>query len=239
VNESEPILELHHVGVKYRTRKSMFRHGKITALDDVSLAVNRGETFGIIGQNGCGKSTLLRVIAGIYRTDSGEVIRRCRNISLLSLTLGFDQELSGRNNAILSGMLLGSRREAVLEQLDDIIEFSELANSIDEPLKTYSTGMRARLGFSVAIKMHAELLLIDEVLSVGDASFRVKAEQEMVQRMTSKQSVIFVSHSLDQLKRLCNRVAWLDKGRVQVIGTPEEVVAAYGAFVNTSKQRHA
>lgn len=149
------VMELSKVWVRYKSRRSFFRHDYFTALQDVSFTIKEGETLGIVGANGCGKSTLLRVLANIYGVDGGTVTWHCRQVSLLALSLGFDIELSGRDNAILSGMLLGGRKREVLEKLDEIIEFSELEEFIDKPIKTYSSGMRARLGFSVAIKMRS------------------------------------------------------------------------------------
>ena len=226
------VMELHNVSVRYKTRRSFFRHDYFTALDNVSFAIRKGETLGVIGPNGCGKSTLLRVLADIYGVDDGEIKWFCRQVSLLSLSLGFDVELSGRDNAIISGMLLGSRKRDVLAKLDEIIEFSELQEYIDKPIKTYSSGMRARLGFSVAITMHSELLLIDEVLGVGDGKFKRKATNAMVNKISSDQTVVLVSHSIGQIKRLCDRVLWLDAGKVRMIGTADEVVRGYELFIN-------
>jgi len=225
------LMELSNVSVRYKTRLSFFRHDYFTALDDVSFTIIKGETLGIIGANGCGKSTLLRVLADIYGVDKGTVCWHCRQVSLLSLSLGFDIELSGRDNAIISGMLLGSRKRDVLAKLDEIIEFSELQDFIDKPIKTYSSGMRARLGFSVAIKMQSELLLIDEVLGVGDGKFKRKATDAMVNKISSEQTVVLVSHSMGQIEKLCNRVLWLDRGKVKMIGTSDEVVDAYELFI--------
>lgn len=227
----EPILTLQDVRLTYRTRRLLWRSPHKEVLRGISFDVYPGETIGLIGGNGCGKSTLLRVVAGIYHPDAGHIIRRCRSVSLLSLSLGFDEALSGRDNAILSGMLLGSPRATVLEHLDEIIEFAELSDSIGDPLKTYSTGMRARLGFSIALKMHTELLLIDEVLGVGDLRFQAKSRRAMVEKVTSEQSVILVSHSMEQIKRLCNRVAWIESGIIRRIGEPGEVVEKYRAFM--------
>lgn len=226
------VMELSNVSVRYKSRRSFFRHDYFTALDDVSFTIKKGETLGIIGANGCGKSTLLRVLADIYGVDEGTVNWHCRQVSLLSLALGFDVELSGRDNAIISGMLLGSRKRDVLAKLDEIIEFSELQKYIDKPIKTYSSGMRARLGFSVALKMHSELLLIDEVLGVGDGKFKRKATNAMINKISSEQTVVLVSHSMGQIKKLCNRVLWLDAGKVKMIGAADEVVREYGLFIN-------
>lgn len=228
---SSHVMELRNVSVHYKTRRSFFRHEYFTALDDVSFTIEKGETLGIVGPNGCGKSTLLRVLADIYGVDAGEIDWHCQQVSLLSLSLGFDVELSGRDNAIISGMLLGSRKRDVLARLDEIIEFAELQKFIDKPIKTYSSGMRARLGFSVAVKMHSELLLIDEVLGVGDGKFKRKATRAMENKINSDQTVVLVSHSVAQVRQLCNRVLWLDQGRVHMIGSTDEVLDQYQAFI--------
>jgi lipopolysaccharide transport system ATP-binding protein len=206
-------------------------------LENISFTIRKGETLGVIGTNGCGKSTLLRVLANIYGVDDGEVIWHCRQVSLLSLSLGFDTELSGRDNALISGMLLGGRKKEVLDRLDDIIEFSELKDYIDKPIKTYSNGMRARLGFSVALKMQSELLLIDEVLGVGDGKFKQKAEAAMIDKISSQQTVVLVSHSMAQIEALCDRVLWLEAGRVKMLGNPETVLPEYNVYIGNSQVR--
>jgi lipopolysaccharide transport system ATP-binding protein len=151
---------------------------------------------------------------------------------LLSVSLGFDPELTGRDNAIISGMLLGGRRKEVVELLEEIIEFSELGDFIDKPIKTYSSGMRSRLGFSVAIKMQSDLLLIDEVLGVGDAKFKHKAEDAMVGKINSEQTVVLVSHSMVQIDNLCDRVLWLDSGKTRMIGAPSRIINEYNRFLS-------
>lgn len=225
------IMLLQQASVCYRTRKAFFRHSVFTALDQISFSIHRGETLGVVGRNGSGKSTLLRVLAGIYGVDAGKISWNCNQVSLLSLSLGFDPELTGWDNAILSGMLLGSRRSEVIGKMDEIHAFSELGKFLHKPVKTYSTGMRARLGFSVAITMRTELLLIDEVMSVGDAHFRAKAEAAMIEKITSDQSVVLVSHSQGQLRDLCDRVLWLDKGKLMMIGDSKEVLDEYQKFI--------
>lgn len=226
---AQDLLRLEHVDFSYRQRHSLFRVSDYPAIRDVSFSIERGESIGIIGRNGCGKSTLLRVIAGIYQPDNGAVVRACKNISLLSLSLGFDPLMSGRENAIIAGMLQGSSRADVEARLDEIIEFAELGAFIDEPIRTYSTGMRSRLGFSVAITLRTELLLIDEVLSVGDAHFKQKAEAVMVNRINSDQTVILVSHATTQVQKLCSRVIWMEQGSVREIGDPESIIQHYEA----------
>jgi lipopolysaccharide transport system ATP-binding protein len=229
----DDVLELKGVSVRYRSRRSFFRHDYFTALKDVSLKIFRNETLGVIGINGCGKSTLLRVLANIYGVDKGELVWNCDQVLLLSLALGFDEELSGRDNAIISGMLLGARKREILENLDQIIEFSELHDFIDKPIKTYSSGMRARLGFSVALCVHPDVLLIDEVLGVGDGAFQKKAENAIVNKIISQDSVVLVSHNLEQLEKLSDRVLWLEHGKVQMTGSPGEVIREYRQFLRS------
>jgi lipopolysaccharide transport system ATP-binding protein len=226
------VLELNEVCLTYRTRLALFGHEEFNAINRVSFAINKGETIGIIGDNGCGKSTLLMLLAGIYQPDSGSITKNCKSISLLTLGIGFDKELSGKDNAIISAMLLGMSKEEALKSLDDIIAFSELGKAINKPVKTYSSGMKARLGFSVAVTLDVDLLLIDEVLGVGDAQFRKKAEQVMLNKINSVQTVVFVSHSEPQVRKLCQRVVWLDKGKVKLIGEPNTVYQHYNDASN-------
>ena len=223
-------VEARDLAFTFRQRHSLFRHTHHKAIDGISFSVRSGETLGVIGANGCGKSTLLKIIAGIYSPDAGEMKRHCQKISLLSLALGFDPDLSGIDNALISGMFLGARRAEVQAKIPEIIEFAEIGDFVYQPIKTYSTGMRARLAFSVALTMHTDLLLIDEVMGVGDARFREKAEKAMIERIESDQTVILVSHSEPQIKHLCDRVMWLDKGKVKQCGNPDEVLAAYNRF---------
>jgi len=224
---TEAVMSLKNVGLRYRTRAGLFRHSYYDALSSVSFDLFRGETLGVVGRNGCGKSTLLRILAGIYQPDAGTIERNCRRTCLLALATGFDAELNGMQNAILSSMLLGATRKEAVGKLDEIVEFSELGDFIYKPLKTYSSGMRARLGFAVGVKMNADVLLIDEVMGVGDKAFRNKATQALKQRIGSDQSVVFVSHSASNIKQLCNRALWLEGGEVKVLGSPKEVLAAY------------
>ena len=201
------LISLRDISICYKRRGGLFRKSaSFQALDGVSLDIRRGETLGIIGRNGAGKSTLLRVIAGIIKPDGGSVVNHGASVSLLALQVGFDVNLSGRDNAIFSGMLLGYSKQQVEEHLEKITEFSELGAFMAEPVKTYSTGMRARLGFSVAMHMNPDVLLLDEVLSVGDAAFKKKAEKEMLKKIYSDQTVVLVSHSESQMNRLCDRV---------------------------------
>ncbi len=221
------LLELQNVGFTYRTRAGIFGHHYCEALTEISFSLRAGETLGIIGRNGCGKSTLLKILSGIYQPDHGVILRHCDRVALLSLAIGFDPELSGSNNLILACMLLGSDREEAFAHHDEIVEFAELEDFIQEPLKTYSAGMKARLGFSVGLKMNADLLLIDEVLGVGDAAFNDKATEAMKHRINSAQSVIFVSHTMPSVRKLCTRVLWREGGRIREAGEPGAVIKSY------------
>jgi len=225
----EKRLILENVNFKYSSRNTFFRRAHHQVLYDVSFSLYAGETLGVIGGNGSGKSSLLKVLSGIYQCDSGEIIRNYKKASLLALGIGFDIELTGRENILLSGILLGARRSEVESKLGEIIEFSELDEAMDEPLKTYSSGMRARLGFSIAISLESDLMLIDEVLSVGDNAFRLKAMAAMKERVLSHQSAVFVSHSLRQVEQLCDRTVWLEGGRVRAVDTTSSVISAYRA----------
>lgn len=201
------ILKAKDLYLEYSVRTGMFKRFKHTALDGVSLSLKRGEVLGITGKNGAGKSTLLKVLAGVLTPDAGEIIiGKDVTRSLLSLGLGFNNDLTGRDNAIISCMLNGLSKKAALAVVEEIKDFSELGEFFEQPVRTYSSGMRARLGFSTGVVTEVDILLIDEVLSVGDAKFRKKAEKVMVDKLKGHTSVVFVSHSEEQINRLCDRV---------------------------------
>lgn len=226
-----PVIDLKNIGVRYRSRRAFFRYRYFEALKDVSLSLYPGDSLGVVGRNGVGKSTLLRVIAGIIVPDSGSVSNMGVRTTLLALQAGFDQELTGRSNAVLSGMLLGFSQQEVLGRMDRIVNFSELGRFIDEPVKTYSSGMRARLGFSIAVQMKPDVLLIDEVLGVGDAEFRKKSEKSLREKIHSDQTVVLVSHNAQQVKKLCNRVVWIEEGVTRMEGNTKTVVEAYEDYI--------
>ncbi|AMX02669.1 ABC transporter ATP-binding protein [Microbulbifer thermotolerans] len=209
--KKEIVISLKDVGIQYRRRSGIFKKAEsFTALDSVSFDIYKGETLGILGRNGAGKSTLLKVIAGIIKPDFGKVENYGVTVSLLALQAGFDSELTGYDNAVISGMLMGFRRKEVEDRLEEIKKFSGLGEFMDRPVKTYSSGMRSRLGFSVAMYLSPDVLLLDEILSVGDKEFREKAEAEMLKKIHSEQTVILVSHSESQIKRLCDRTISLN-----------------------------
>lgn len=199
----------------------------LPAVSDISFSVQAGEIFGVLGRNGAGKSTLLGVIGGMLRPTSGTISVHGRVCPLLELGAGFSPDLTGRENIVLNGILLGMRRHEVLERSDDIIEFSGLRRVIDQTLKTYSSGMQIRLGFSIATHANPDILLVDEVLAVGDAEFQEQC-LALVGRLRSEGvTIVFVSHDLVTLESICDRAAWLDKGRLMAIGCPKEVIAQY------------
>jgi len=226
-----PVITVQNVMVRFRYRRSLFRKAMVEALRDVSFNLYQGDSLGIIGRNGAGKSTLLSLLGGIILPDSGRVINNDVRTSLLAMQVGFDPELSGRANALLSGMLLGFRYEDVKANLDKIIAFSELGEFIDKPVKTYSVGMRGRLGFSVALEMEPDVILIDEVLGVGDINFREKSMNVMKEKLLSDQTIVLVSHSGQIVKNFCNRVVWIEDGISRMEGNSEEVVDAYESYM--------
>lgn len=224
---NEPLIALQNVGFTYRTLAGMFKVNKFQALKSISFDVRPGETLGVIGSNGSGKSTLLKILARIYRPDSGSIVFNARKISILSLSLGFDPRLSGVDNAVLSSMLLGASFREATQLVEGIMAFSELGEFANKPVKTYSSGMRARLGFSVALNMQTDVLLIDEALAVGDAKFKEKSERAIVERVTSSQTVVLVSHSEAQINRLCDRAIWIEQGRILLEGDTAMVTQRY------------
>lgn len=203
------------------------------AVKGVSFDVPKGQILGIVGKNGSGKSTLLRAIAGIFSPDEGTIDLHGHTVSLLSIGVGFQNKLSGRENIYLSGMLLGFEKEQIDEKLEEIIEFSELGDFIDRPVKTYSSGMYSKLAFSITAILETEIILIDEVLSVGDAKFKKKSYEKMKSLITNKdRTVVIVSHSSDTLKKLCDTIMWLHEGEMKMIGTCQEVLPLYEEFMS-------
>ena len=219
----EVVLALRQAGVSYKGKG----RDDFWALRDVTFDVKRGETLGIVGRNGAGKSTLMRLLCGIYAPDEGHVEHYENSASLLSLRVGMVPHLSGRQNAILSAMFLGVPKKKILEAMDEIIEFTGLEEFIDMPLRTYSSGMKARLGFGVGFYADPDILLIDEVMGVGDFEFRQKSKLAMRQKIASDKTVVMVSHQAAAIRDMCDRVVWLDKGRVQEVGDPDEVLENY------------
>lgn len=215
----------------FKNNKSIHR-----ALKGVSLEIKKGEIIGIIGTNGCGKSTLLRVISGIYPPNSGTCKVRGKISLLAGLGTGFSPHQTGRENAILYGSILGYSEEKVIGKLPEIVEFSELGDFIDEPIRTYSAGMKARLGLAVASAIQPDLLLIDEVLGVGDPAFRKKSTDRIMEMVQEAGTVVIVSHSFGMLSEVCDRLVLIDKGLVISEGPPEEVIKAYYENVKGKKE---
>lgn len=199
----------------------------VVAIDHISFSVNPGEAFGIVGRNGAGKSTLLKCIAGTLRPNSGKVVVNGKTSTLLQLGVGFIPELTGRRNVYLGGLAAGMRKSEIEEKYDQIVEYAELEQAIDRPVKTYSSGMFSRLAFSVAMHLEPEVLLLDEVLAVGDEGFREKSMQAMRDLLARAGTIVFVSHSLTSVTEFCNRAIWMEEGRIAERGNATEVVDAY------------
>lgn len=203
------------------------RNNYFEALHDISFEINRGETFGIIGRNGSGKSTILSLIAGVLKPNSGSIKVNGRVSPLLELGAGFHPELSGRENILLNGILMGLNKQDVLKKMDEIIAFSELGDFIEQPIRVYSSGMLARLGFSVVSSLDPEILLVDEILAVGDFAFQKKCMDRMMNYKKSGVTIVYVSHSMQSVKEICNRVIWIDNHSVKMIGDAATLVQSY------------
>lgn len=240
----EIALEVKDLRIRYKClksfsiRRSLLQFKKsdtkvFEAVRGVSFSVPKGEILGIVGKNGSGKSTMLRAIAGIFSPDEGTIDLHGHSVSLLSIGVGFQRELTGRENIILSGMLLGFSEAQVREKMDEIIEFANLGEFIDMPVKTYSSGMHSKLAFSITAILESDIMLIDEVLSVGDAKFKKKSYNKMKELISDKdRTVLIVSHNSDTLKALCTSVLWLHEGEMRMFGKPEEVLPAYEEFMS-------
>lgn len=233
------MLELDNVSLNFSSGKGTFDHGVHHVLDSVSFKLYENETLGIIGRNGVGKTTMLRLMAGILAPTSGRVIIKPGKISsLLSIGLGFKNDLSGRDNAMLAAMLQGASRKQAKSFLEEIKDFSDLGDSFEEPVKTYSSGMRSRLGFTTALMTHVDVLLIDEVLSVGDAQFKKKAENAMKERVRGDQTVVFVSHADKQVQDLCDRAIWIDGGKIISEGETAAVLDDYRISITSKSTKN-
>jgi ABC-type polysaccharide/polyol phosphate transport system ATPase subunit len=208
----------------------------VTALDDVSLRVDTGKTFGLIGENGSGKSTLLKVVSGIAKPTRGSVAVRGKVSALIELGAGFHPEISGRENVFINGIMLGLSKKEISDKFEEIVRFAELEDFIDAPVKTYSSGMYMRLGVSIAINVNPDVLLIDEVLAVGDAAFVPKCLDRIDDFRRRKKTILFVSHDLATVEKICDRVAWLKNGRVQALGEPKRVIDRYLQDIAAKKE---
>jgi lipopolysaccharide transport system ATP-binding protein len=203
------------------------RNSRFEALVNISFEVKCGETFGIIGKNGSGKSTTLGLIAGVLSPSQGRIVTRGRISPLLELGGGFHPELTGRENIILSGVLLGLRRAQVLDKMEQIVAFADIGDFIDQPIRVYSSGMLARLGFSMVATLDPEILLIDEILAVGDLNFQQKCMDRMMSFKKNGVTMVFVSHRMEDVLRMCDRVAWIEDHRIRQLGSADEVVGQY------------
>jgi len=235
VSKSYPLY--YHItgGIKYflfnlPKAVNSIRNSRFEALRDISFEVYRGETFGIIGRNGAGKSTTLGLIAGVLKPSKGRIIVKGKISPLLELGGGFHPELNGKENIVLNGVLLGLTKNEVLEKIDEIIEFSEIGEFINQPIRTYSSGMLARLGFSVIAHLDPEILLIDEILAVGDVEFQKKCLDKMISFKKNGVTMVFVSHSMNEVKRVCDRVMWIESHAIKMIGEPAIVADKYAGI---------
>lgn len=235
-------LEVNNVSMKYRLAtekinsmkhylikklKKEIQYEDFYALNNVSFSVEKGEVLGIIGRNGAGKSTLLKIVSGILKPTQGEVIRRGTIAPMIELGAGFNGELTGLENIYMNGLVLGYSRKFIDQHVEEIIEFSEIGKFIHTPLKNYSSGMKARLGFSISTVVKPDVLILDEVLSVGDFKFKEKSENKILSIIKGGTTVLFVSHSLPQVEKLCDRVIWLENGGIKSIGKTQEVCSSY------------
>jgi len=243
-----PVISLKGVGKRYRISssrsawmKDLFRPGKASsthefwAVEDVDLEIEAGSTLGVLGRNGAGKSTLLKMISGVSRPTAGEVRVDGRLAAIFSTGAGFNPEFTGRDNVMLNGLILGISRDEMLARMDDIEAFADIGEFMDQPIKTYSSGMKSRLGFAVAVNVEADILVLDEALSAGDAAFKKKALQRMYDLRDSGTTVLFVSHSIGMVKRFCTEAILLHKGRLITTGEPAEVVDRYREILDNSE----
>jgi len=239
---AEKIIEVKNVTMKFKMSdeplnslkevfttavKGKLKYNEFLALNDISFDVYKGETVGLIGKNGAGKSTTLKVISGILKPTSGSVITRGNIVPMLELGAGFDLELTGKENIYLNGAILGYSKEYLESKYDEIVEFAEISDFIDMPIRNYSSGMMARLAFSIASVIQPEILIVDEILSVGDAQFQEKSLNRMKELMSGGATVIFVSHDIEKIKEMCTRVVWLNKGHILKVGDAKEICKEY------------
>ena len=207
--------------------RGKLQYNKFTALEHISFELKRGQTLGLIGRNGAGKSTLLKIISGILKPTEGCVSCYGNVVPMLELGSGFDFDLTGRENVFLNGAILGYSEEFLKGKYDEIVEFSELGPFIEVPIRNYSSGMLARLAFSIATVVNPDILIVDEILSVGDVAFQEKSKKRMLHLMGGGTTVLFVSHSIEQIREMCDRAVWLDQGLIKMMGKAEDVCQAY------------
>ena len=222
---SEKLDSLKEYFIKLLKRQLFFK--KYVAIDNISFKICKGDVFGIVGLNGCGKSTTLKIISGILKPTKGEVAVRGTIAPLIELGAGFDMELTARENIYLNGAVLGYSRKMIREKFDDIVKFSEMQNFLDVPMKNYSSGMIARIAFAIATIVQPDILIVDEILAVGDFHFQEKCNKRIEEMMESGTTIILVSHSIEQIEALCNKAMWLEKGKIRMIGEADKVCSAY------------
>jgi len=206
---------------------------KIVILDNVSLSIKKGEILGILGLNGAGKTTLLKIISNIYKLDSGTVQTKGQIIPLLELGIGFNPEMTAKDNIITYGLILGFTKKQITQKIDEIVKFAELENFLDTKLKNFSSGMNARLAFATAVQINPDIILLDEILSIGDIPFQRKSFDSIMKFKESGKTIIFVSHALEQIERICNRVILLHQGKIIADGEPKTVIEKYMDIVNS------
>lgn len=207
--------------------RGKLKYQEFTALDHVSFSVQKGETLGLIGRNGAGKSTMLKIISGILKPTSGSVTCHGNIVPMLELGSGFDMDLTGEENIFLNGAIMGYREEFLREKYQEIVAFSELDEFINSPIRNYSSGMLMRLAFSIATVVDPEILIVDEILAVGDAAFQEKSKKRMLELMSGGTTVLFVSHNIDQIMEMCDQVIWLEHGQIKMIGAASDVCSQY------------
>lgn len=226
----KPLVSLKNISVIYKTGNPLFGRGDLfTALDCISFDIYPGESIGIIGKNGAGKSTLLRLLSGVILPDRGELINHSKTTTLLALALGFDELLTGRRNTVMCGMLMGLERKEVEAHMDEIQAFADIGIFFDKPVKMYSSGMRSRLAFAIANVVQSDLLLIDEILAVGDADFGQKSRKAMEQKILGGATCVLVSHQPNDVRKLCHKTVWIEHGKIRMQGATEDVINAYEA----------
>ncbi len=248
---AEKMIEVKNVSMKFRmsdepinSLKEVFttavsgklKFNEFLALDNISFDLEKGKTLGLIGRNGAGKSTTLKLISGILKPTSGQIITRGNIVPMLELGAGFDLELTGRENIYLNGAILGYSKEYLESKYQEIVDFAEISDFIDMPIRNYSSGMMARLAFSIASVVQPEILIVDEILSVGDAYFKEKSYKRMQELMSGGATVLFVSHDLDKIAEMCDEVVWLERGKVVKIGPAKELCEEYSKKQLESKQ---
>lgn len=244
MNEKPIAIKVNNLCVRYKSLSSFSikkgllhmshsRRDTHEALKNISFEIEEGQIVGIVGKNGSGKSTMLRALAGIFSPDEGSVDLFGHSISLLSIGVGFQRELSGRENIVLSGVLLGFSEKEIYEKMAEIIEFAEIGKFIDMPVRTYSSGMYSKLAFSISVVLETDILLVDEVLSVGDQRFRKKSFKKMQALISDeKRTVVIVSHNLSTLKQLCQKILWINDGEFMMYGDTQEVLPQYEEYMD-------